>query len=734
MQFIMNNNKRSVYTLVERGTENSIVIPWNHPRRRGNDDDDGFVVGRQANAVDLRIVHGSISRKHAIFYYVEEEDENTEDGNGTKMTRLFVKDLGGKHGTSVNGQRIQVPTELHHQDTIVFGKESVYTVMISNHNTADTTGTTDVDETNNAAAMVSSTEQARQAIERAGQGLTGRMKRQAEIAAMMESLNQTPIYQPQQPSNNIQEDERSHGPLVITSTSSYEQSVAQSNRIPIASQFTIASESHRRRNTTTCIAIDPAGARFAVGSMDTNLRLYDFGGMDRFQNARAFKTIIPDEGYGIVDACYSNTGDRILVGTGSVQPLVLDREGETIIKFMRGDMYVTDQTKTVGHTAAVTAVDWHPLERDIVLTASLDGSARLCNLHSGKRQFDMLTSDKVFVAKNSKGQRTAVTVVTFHPGGREFALGTTCGSIQIWNTKIQHRPERVVFATHNEKPISSLVYSFDGSKLASRSAQDDSIRIWNAPKLSRSSEPCVVCKGAPTDHEQSNIAFSPDAKILCVPVSQLRRHESETVEQGFLNFYDVSGENIVVEPLLSIPLATTIGPIVVRWHPKLSQIFVGCSNGQTIVYYDTKISSSKGAGIAVKKSVKKVDELSELLKSRAPTGSAAITGEIIAPLYHNQQQRIKRKKMMQEEPISREPERPETGKHKVGGQVGGVVTFQQLVADQSMGKEIAGKDPREALFKYKDGKSFVDRAYQGNVNILAEKTAEQEEEERKRKR
>jgi hypothetical protein len=51
-----------------------------------------------------------------------------------------------------------------------------------------------------------------------------------------------------------------------------------------------------------------------------------------------------------------------------------------------------------------------------------------------------------------------------------------------------------------------------------------------------------------------------------------------------------------------------------------------------------------------------------------------------------------------------------------------------------MGKEIAGKDPREALFKYKDGKSFVDTAYQGNVNILAEKTAEQEEEERKRKR
>lgn len=717
--------------MVERGCTDilPIVIPLDrHRKSSGNDDDaleeDGhrwFVVGRQANAVDLRITHGSISRKHAAIYY-------DNDNNATTMrSRLFVKDLGGKHGTSVNGQRILEPTELHHQDTIVFGKESAYTVLLGYND--DNAGDGMAGEV--ASTVVSSTEQARQAIERAGQGLTGRMKRQAEIAAMMESLEQTPTYQPQQQQQQ-QQDEYGYDDAIPTTTR--EISVAASNRIPIASQFTIASESDRRRNTTTCIAMDPAGARFAVGSLDTNLRLYDFGGMDRFQNARAFKTIIPDEGYGIVDACYSNTGDRILVGTGSVQPMVLDREGETITKFMRGDMYVTDQTKTVGHTAAVTAVDWHPLERDVVLTASLDGSARLWNVHSGKRQFDMLTSDKVFVAKNSKGQRTAVSAVGFHPGGREFALGTTCGSIQIWRTKIQHRPERVIFAAHGEKPISYLVYSFDGSKLASRSAQDDSIRIWNAPKISRSCEPCVVCNGAPTDHEQSNIAFSPDAKILCVPVSQLMRQESENVEQGFLNFYDVSGENRVVDTLLSIPMETNICPIFVRWHPKLNQIIVGRSNGQTIVYYDTKFSSSKGAGIAVKKSEKKVDDLSELLKSRAPTGSAAITGEIIAPLYHNQQQRLKRKKIMQEEPISREPERPETGKHKVGGQVGGVVSFQQLVADQSMGKEIAGKDPREALFKYKDGKSFVDTAYQGNVNILAEKTAEQEEEERKRKR
>ena len=41
-------------------------------------------------------------------------------------------------------------------------------------------------------------------------------------------------------------------------------------------------------------------------------------------------------------------------------------------------------------------------------------------------------------------------------------------------------------------------------------------------------------------------------------------------------------------------------------------------------------------------------------------------------------------------------------------------------------KNIAGKDPREELFKYSEGKSYVSKAYEGDV-ILAEKTVEEKE-------
>lgn len=62
------------------------------------------------------------------------------------------------------------------------------------------------------------------------------------------------------------------------------------------------------------------------------------------------------------------------------------------------------------------------------------------------------------------------------------------------------------------------------------------------------------------------------------------------------------------------------------------------------------------------------------------------------------------------------------------------MTFSQFTSDQVFAKTkaIAGKDPREALFKYREGKSYIDSAYEGNQSQLAEKTAEEEAEEAKK--
>jgi hypothetical protein len=148
--------------------------------------------------------------------------------------------------------------------------------------------------------------------------------------------------------------------------------------------------------------------------------------------------------------------------------------------------------------------------------------------------------------------------------------------------------------------------------------------------------------------------------------------------------------------------------------------------------------SSKGGALLVEasKMTRDLDDLTKLLQTKAKS-STAITGEIIAPLAIPRGKPLieserKRKRLEREDPVkSHEPERPASGKHKAGGQAGGNVTFQQFVADQrvSKAKAIAGKDPREALFQYTEGKNYVGTAYEGNVHKLAEKTAEEEEEE-----
>ena len=156
------------------------------------------------------------------------------------------------------------------------------------------------------------------------------------------------------------------------------------------------------------------------------------------------------------------------------------------------------------------------------------------------------------------------------------------------------------------------------------------------------------------------------------------------------------------------------------------------------ILFDPQLST-KGALLPFAKAGRQVDGLSQLLASRAPTGSAGVRGEIIAPnaLPTFNTGRAKRKRGKEEEDASKnhKPE-PPSGAYKPGGDAT-VRNFTQFLVDTTIGKsrEIAGKDPREELLKYNEGRSFISTAYEGNKErILADKTVEEEEEEQKGKK
>ena len=806
----------------------------NHQPKKGDDDDDvggrqrrALVVGRQAATADLRIAHKSISRQHALLFYnscAESEQETTTDRETAIPHRrnwcLFLQDLGGKHGTWVNQHRIpsKVPTAVHEGDVVQFGNVRDAPFVVRYTTTTTTTSTTTHPifnntsnnmETNNTTTTAPTTSTTQVLLETAGEGLSGRAKREAELAAMMASLDDTPTY--------AKPDHQSHRPVVegdkaqkagtkddpqyaamLQTAQRHGIPVAWTVHIPPCSTSAAASNqtnhhmdhhSNNNNNTlrlkatvTTCMALDPSGSRFVLGSRDHHVRSYDFAGMDLQEDhsisdngggglrSDPFASVIAQDGYGVVACAYSPTGDRLLVGTASAQPVVVDRDGRQIVlELARGDAYVSDQRTTIGHVAAVTAVDWHPLDRQIIVTASLDGTARLWNVETGRLQFEKLTCSAVCMAKPATqkgggGTRTAVTSVCFHPNGRSIALGTLCGSLQIWNVVSSNqktsrsRPERVIQTNHSGA-ITSIQFSLDGSYLASRcfsestttttssssnfTVGDPFVSIWDtSPRVILSSQPLFVCVGLPSLFEPANFCFRPTTTTsttmygcgtatALVPTVQASSSSSSTktnashTARGSINVYSwtrrrsghPSTTSERLEPLLALDLPSSEQesarglPVLVQWHKTWNQILVAHDTGSITVFCDPTGTQAqpkkgnKGVFLALKHSLwmdrptggllssqerrqraaenaAQEQALSSLLQSRAPQGLAALTGDIVNPLMRPRG--TKRGRAEPEPPAPekvREPERPVSVKHKMGGSV--AATWQQFVADQA---------------------------------------------------
>jgi hypothetical protein len=178
------------------------------------------------------------------------------------------------------------------------------------------------------------------------------------------------------------------------------------------------------------------------------------------------------------------------------------------------------------------------------------------------------------------------------------------------------------------------------------------------------------------------------------------------------------------------------------WHYKLNQLLVTTQKGFQVFY---SIDWSK-KGILLtsgrRKRRKNVEEsLQEIYAARAPPPGSTIRPEQIItpnslPLFSDDKQRPKSKKQRTEEEhmetvAKHIPQQPSKGVYNTG-----VNMFTQMIMDDrsSSQKKIAGMDPREALAKYSEGKSYIGKAYEGNVErILTEKTMEQEQDEMDKK-
>ena len=163
--------------------------------------------------------------------------------------------------------------------------------------------------------------------------------------------------------------------------------------------------------TVSALAVDRSGARFATGSWDYSLALWDFGGMK--DDLRPFRSWEPFGAYPVHDVSFTAQGERLLAIAG-MQPAVFDRDGGALASYRKGDPYIRDMRTTNGHTGALSAGEWSPSAAGEFISASADGTVRVWDAETTQRQ------KSVLVLKSRRaggGTRTHVAHARYAPGG-----------------------------------------------------------------------------------------------------------------------------------------------------------------------------------------------------------------------------------------------------------------------------------------------------------------------------
>lgn len=218
----------------------------------------------------------------------------------------------------------------------------------------------------------------------------------------------------------------------------------------------------------------------------------------------------------------------------------------------------------------VTCVCWHPMDRNIIMTSSLDGSMRLWDL-TGEAAFGNLINKHVLKIRGLTGQsRVGATSCCFSNDGNRMVGGASDGSIQIWVTrKVYSRPDVLMRPAHTQDvAVTAVVMSPTESHVLASRAADGVVLLWD---LRKPKQPYRKFVDIPNIYPTANLAFSPDGSLIVCGTSMQKRGAEE---KSHLLFFE-TGINAVVsgEPCLKVGMKSGCSVICVKWQPKTNQIF-----------------------------------------------------------------------------------------------------------------------------------------------------------------
>lgn len=507
---------------------------------------------------------------------------------------------------------------------------------------------------------------------------------------------------------------------------------------------------------TSCVDVEHSGSRLVTGGHDSKVLLYDFAGMKR--DLQPFRSLEPCGAHHIRAVSWSPSGDAFLVVPASAEPKIIDRDGREQGWFVRGDMYIRDCRHTKGHIMACTSGQWHPHDKNTVLTASEDGTVRLWDITQVNTQGGAAGSKcqtAVIKPTSSKPGRVAVTAACWSPDGHMIAGAVSDGSLQLWSAtsnfasaavgqvlppkaqgvsqqtwRYSSRPLGTAKGAHvggEDGSVTCLRFKRDGRTLAAR-AGDGTITLWDARKLGGG--PLAQLHDLPAACPHAGLTWSPDESLLLASVCV--SPDTKPVRNGAV----VVLEAATLKPIRTLPVPGSGGPgggvTALAWHPRLNQIFVAAGSAAAgtcgvRVWYDPDFSD-KGILNAVARAVKPRDM------------AEAVLAQTLVPQAYEAPQRAGGRKRQRDEQDKRARERHEPMKPsgaygaggRVGGGTGGTLLTQHLMRQSGrLFDPDSEGDIRERLLAQPSDPQFVDQAYAETQpkKIYADVEAEQKDDE-----
>lgn len=446
----------------------------------------------------------------------------------------------------------------------------------------------------------------------------------------------------------------------------------QAGRLPLSRDISIVHGS----KAVVALAIDPSGTRLASGSVDYEVKFWDFAGMDT--TLQSFRKMSPCGNNPIKVLDYSSTGDNVLAISGMSQAKVLDRDGHEVMECVKGDQYVSDMARTKGHIAPLNFGCWNPRVREEFMTAAGDGTCRLWDVN------DPLKHKNVIKCRAANGLKTNPTTCCFNRDGNLIACVCQDGSLQIWDhRKMFVAPCKSARNAHqNGSDTSCVIFNYASSMIATRGG-DDTLKLWDLRNIKK---PLHEFSGLYSRYATTNCMFSPNDSMIVTGVS-LERGEKE----GKLHIFDVKTFKKVTEVV-----ASDSHVVQTLWHPRLLQIFVGCGNGEVRAYFNES-KLARGAQLCASKTRKKAKHVEVVAAQQIITPHAL-------PMFRQDRPKLLRKKLEKDRLDPVKSKRPDLPIHSgQGGRVAasGSTLSSYVIRNLGLSKRVEDdQDPREAILRF----------------------------------